>query len=68
MRICRSKRKSGHPAGKCNRFRIVGNVSNAQLVELAAVAGDKFEWMTKKNGDRIDREEWLRVARKKALT
>lgn len=68
LRICRSKSKSGQPAGKTHRFRIVGNVSNAQLVELAAVAGDKFEWMTKKNGERIDREEWLRVAKRKALT
>jgi hypothetical protein len=68
LRICRSKSKSGQPAGMTHRFRIVGNVSNAQLVELAAVAGDKFEWMTKKNGERIDRETWLRVARKQALT
>lgn len=68
LRICRSKRKNGHPAGKTHRFRIVGNVTNAQLVDLAAVAGEKFEWMTKKNGERIDREEWLRVAKRKALT
>ena len=67
LRICRSKRKSGHPAGRTHRFRIVGNVSNAQLVELTAVAGERFEWMTKKNGERIDREAWLRVARKRAL-
>ena len=66
LRICRSKRKSGHPAGKTHCFRIVGNVSNSHLVELAAVAGDKFEWMSKKNGERISREDWLHVARKKA--
>ena len=68
LRICRSESKDGWPAGKTNRFRIVGNVTNAQLVDLAAVAGEKFEWMTKKNGEKISREDWLRVARKKALT
>ncbi len=68
LRICRAKSKNGWPAGMTHCFRIVGNVTNAQLVDLAAVAGEKFEWMSKKNGEKISREDWLRVARKKALT
>ena len=59
LRICRSKRKQGNPAGMTNCFRIQGNVTNAMLHQMAAVAGEKFEWMEKKNGKRIDRDIWL---------
>jgi len=59
LRICRVKRKQGHPAGMTHCFRIQGNVTNRMLQRMAVIAGDKFEWMEKKNGARVDREDWL---------
>ena len=65
LRICRSTSKTGHPAGMTHTFRIQGNVTNAMLIAMAQVAGEKFEWMEKKNGSRIDRETWLQAAGEK---
>lgn len=60
LRICRAKSKNGWPAGMTNCFRIQGNVTNAMLHQMAEVAGEKFEWMEKKNGKKVSREDWLR--------
>jgi len=64
LRICRSKRKTGYPQGKTHCFRLIGAWSNRHLVQLAVVAGDKFEWMERPNGERIDRDEWLSLAQR----
>ncbi len=62
LRICRSKRKQGYPQGLTHCFRMQGCWSRKHLVELAYVAGDKFEWMENKNGSRVDRDVWLSLA------
>ena len=59
LRICRDKSKKGWPAGKTNCFRMRGAFNKGHLRQLAEVAGDKFEWMESKYGERIDREIWL---------
>ena len=61
-RICRDPSKKGMPAGKTNCFRIVGPWSRKDFVQLAVVAGDKFEWMEGQYGERISREDWLALA------
>ena len=58
LRICRSKSKSGMPAGMTHCFRMRGPWSRKHLVALAEVAGDKFEWMESQYGERISRSDW----------
>ena len=64
-RICRDPSKKGWPAGKTHAFRMIGPWSRRDLVELARVAGDKFEWMEDKRYKRIDRSVWLSLAERK---
>jgi len=56
--ICRSKRTTGHPQGMTHCFRVKGSFSRKHLIQLAQVAGDKFEWMEGQYGARIKRAEW----------
>lgn len=58
-RICRSKSKAGYPRGMTHCFRMTGPWSRKHLVELARVAGNKFEWMEAWNYKKVDREVWL---------
>lgn len=62
LRICRSKKKHGHPRGRTHSFRMQGCWSRRHLVELAYVAGDKFEWMENKQYKRVDRAVWHSLA------
>ena len=57
--ICRDRSRVGFPVGKTHCFRIVGPWLRKDLVQLAVVAGDKFEWMEGFYGERISREDWL---------
>ena len=59
LRICRSKRKTGYPAGLTHCFRMKGAFSEKHLKMLAQVAGEKFEWMEGRYGERISRADWL---------
>ena len=59
LRICRSAKKTGHPQGQTHCFRMQGCWSRKHLVELARVAGEKFEWMENKARKRVDRDVWL---------
>ena len=59
LRICRAASKDGQPAGKTHQFRMRGAWSRKHLVELARVAGDKFEWMENTRYKRVNREIWL---------
>ena len=58
LRICRDASTGGNPAGKTHCFRMQGDWSKRHLVQLAVVAGDKFEWMEGPRGQRIRREVW----------
>lgn len=62
LRICRVGLKDGHPARYTHCFRMVGAWSRKHLVALAAVAGDKFEWMENTRYKRQDRADWLALA------
>ena len=56
--IRRDKSTTGHPQGKTHCFRMHGSFSRKHLIELARVAGDKFEWMEAQFGKRVRRSEW----------
>ena len=62
LRICRDVSKHGYPAGKTHCFRCKGPWARKDLIALAEVAGDKFEWMENFAYERISREEWLKDA------
>lgn len=62
LRICRSKTKKGTPQGMTHCFRMCGCWSRKHLVQLAEVAGDKFEWMEDTRYKRVDRDVWLSLA------
>ena len=59
LHICRVDEKSGYPARHTHCFRMLGNWSRKHLVQLASVAGDKFEWMENTRYVRVDRADWL---------
>lgn len=61
--ICRDKSTTGHPGGKTHCFRMKGAWSRKHLVQLAVVAGEKFEWMESAYGERVKRDDWLALAR-----
>lgn len=63
LRICRVASKNGQPAKYTHYFRMLGNYSRKHLVQLAAVAGDKFEWMENTRFARVDRDVWLALDR-----
>ena len=62
LRICRAEKKTGYPQGKTHCFRLLGCWSRKHLIQLAAVAGDKFEWMEDTRYKRVDRDVWLSLA------
>ena len=68
MRISRSPLKQGNPAGLTNRFRVSSNAANKDLMLLAVRAQGDWHWMTDKNGNRIDREDWLRFAQARGIS
>ena len=58
LRICRSKDKSHPLAGMTHCFRMQGTWSKRDLVRVAEVAGEKFEWMESTNYLRVSRDVW----------
>lgn len=65
LRICRSKNKKGYPQGMTHCFRMQGTWSKRDLVRLASVAGEKFEWMESTNYARVSRDVWEAWASKR---
>ena len=62
LRICRASSKDGYPQGKTHSFRLQGGWSRKHLVQLAAVAGEKFEWMENTRYGKQSRADWLALA------
>lgn len=65
LRICRSKSKKGNSQGSTHCFRMQGTWSKRDLVRLASVAGEKFEWMESTNYSRVSRDVWHAWATKR---
>ena len=59
LRICRSPVTTGHPAGLTHSIRMKGAFTRKHQAALAAVAGERFEWMESREGLRLRREVWL---------
>ena len=57
--ISSAETKSGHPTGKTYRYRLIGSWCKRHQVQLAEVAGEKFEWMENRKGLRVSRADWL---------
>ena len=68
LSICRSKSKHSSPQGTRHCFRMQGGWSRKHLVQLASVAGEKFEWMENTRYARVSRDVWMTLARKKSET
>lgn len=50
---------TGQPVGKTYRFRMIGPWSKKHQKQLAEVAGERFEWMENRKGQRVSRADWL---------
>ena len=61
LRICRSRNKGGHPAGKTNCFRVHSRCSNFDLSELAFLTKVEWFWMEGLRGQRRTKAEWLEM-------
>lgn len=59
LRICRSGRRTGHPRGTTNAFRVSKSISNALLTELAELTKVPFAWMEDKAFRRLTYEDWM---------
>jgi hypothetical protein len=68
LSICRAASKHSSPQGQTHCFRMQGGWSRKHLVQLAAVAGDKFEWMENTRYKRVSRDVWMTLARAKRET
>ena len=57
-RICRHVSKHSYPKQATNVFRMQGAYSAKHLKALAVAAGNKFEWMSTRKGERVSRAVW----------
>ena len=59
LRICRSKKRGGNPAGKTNCFRVHSRCTNYDLSELAFFTRGEWHWMEGFRGIRRSKAQWL---------
>lgn len=58
LRICRSKSRSGNPAGLTNEFVISNSMRLIDLAELAHFTKGDWHWMSTPSGERVTRDRW----------
>lgn len=58
LRICRSKSRSGNPAGLTNEFTISNSCRLIDLAELAHFTKGDWHWMSTPTGERVTRDRW----------
>lgn len=61
LRICRSPKTAGNPAGFTNAFKVSKSCTQFDLAELAYLTNEGWYWMSSQYGERISRDEWLRM-------
>lgn len=61
LRICRSPKTRGNPAGFTNAFKVSASCTQFDLAELAYLTNEGWYWMSSQYGQRISRDEWLRM-------
>jgi hypothetical protein len=61
LRICRSPRKSGNPAGFTNQFKVSNSCRTADLAELANFTQGDWHWMEDLSGKRVSKEHWAEI-------
>lgn len=61
LRICRSPKKQGMPAGLTNQFKVSRNCSLLDIAEIAHFTKVEWHWMDGPFGERIERERWERI-------
>ena len=60
-RISRDPSKTGHKAGLTNQFKVSSSCTLFDLAELAYLTNEGWHWMNAPNGERLDRDHWLRI-------
>jgi hypothetical protein len=61
LRICRSPKTGGNPAGFTNQFKVSRSCTQFDIAELAYLTNEGWYWMTGLYGQRIARESWLAI-------
>lgn len=61
LRISRSPKTAGNPAGLTNQFKVSASCTKFDLAELAYLTNEGWYWMTSEFGERISRDRWLRM-------
>ena len=63
LRICRSPKRQGHPAGLTNQFTISARIRMIDLAELANFTQVDWHWMEDRTGRRVSKEHWADIYR-----
>ena len=63
LRICRSPRRQGHPAGLTNQFKVSNSCRTVDLAELAHFTQGDWHWMEDLSGKRVSKEHWEDIYR-----
>ena len=61
LRICRSPKKQGMPAGLTNQFKVSRNCGLLDIAEIAHFTNVDWHWMDGPFGERIERARWERI-------
>ena len=61
LRICRSPKTAGNPAGFTNAFKVSASCTLFDLSEIAALTTVDWHWMSCPFGERKSREAWLAI-------
>ena len=68
LRICRSPKTGGNPAGLTNQFKVSASCTQFDIAELAYLTNVDWYWMTGLYGQRITRDRWLAIHKEKLLS
>ena len=60
-RISRSPKRTGHPAGYVNAFKLSRSCGLLDIAELAHFTKGDWYWMERPRGGRASREEWAAI-------
>ena len=61
LRICRSPKTGGNPAGLTNQFKVSRSCTLFDISEVAYLTDVNWHWMTGPFGERITRDRWLAI-------
>ena len=68
IRISRSERRKGYPAGMTNQFRVSRSCTNFELAQIAHHTSVDWHWMEMINGGRRSRGTWEEMFQVRTLS